>query len=93
MTLDRENKIKAVKELMSKEKIGSGEACERVGLSRASFYGGCSEMKRKQTEGSRKTYAGQLNITDLPAMPQQSNQLFLIYGSPQLLAEFTKAIQ
>lgn len=64
------------------------DACKQLNLAHSSFV-----AARKILLKPKRKMQARLSVTDLPATTQQPGQLFMIYGSPSLLAEFTRTLQ
>lgn len=67
--------------------LGVVEACKQARLSPKTFYTVKSQLETKPYK-PRKL----LNITELPSFVPKVGNLFMVYGSPDMLASFAKGM-
>lgn len=84
--------------LETKKLIASGSkieaAIERTGLTKGSYYFHRAKELKKPLAPSRRPrkVKTRLNIQDLPDAMPSTDKLFMVYGSPTMLANFAKGL-
>lgn len=76
-------------EALIKQGTPTMEACTKVGITGSTLYCTRARLKKLARKPARKL----LNITELPAFVPKVGGLFMVYGSPELLASFMKVAQ
>lgn len=83
-TKERLDKVLALR----KNGVPVQQACKEVKMSVGTFYSAQKAMKKKARKSPRKL----LNITELPSFVPKTGNLFMVYGSPEMLANFAKGM-
>lgn len=74
--------------------VKSAEAIKQVGMNHTAFYNRKRSGKEPTKVVKRASPRKLLNVQDLPSMPAQGVPgIFMVFGSPDLLASFAKGMQ
>lgn len=83
-TLLRYNKAKA----LISEGLNIDTACKQAKIGNVTYY----KFKKLETKPVKKTPRKLLNIQDLPTFSPAIGKPFMVFGSPNQLAEFAKGM-
>jgi hypothetical protein len=92
MSIDAVNeRVEKARELV-KSGLPRKKACEQAGVAYSTFLAREGKTKEYKPRGVKKSPPSILRVSELPVMEKSDKgQLFMIFGSPEMLASFARS--